>query len=81
MSEIQMPTCGRIVHYYPMNCNPSTNNGIIKLPAIVICDDLNPDLNVHYASERNPVKTFRSIPHKNDWVEGQVGYWDWPARN
>lgn len=78
MSDIKQPTCGRIVHYFPMNCSPKENNGKVKLPAIVQNDDLFPDLHVLHPNEKHPVSFFRTIPHKSNWAEGQRGYWEWP---
>lgn len=81
-SELKKPAIGSIVNYYPMNCIKSSDNGVLKLPAIVVDEDTWPTLNVHYASYTTPVRTHRSVPHKSMFsgVSNDIlGYWDWPT--
>ena len=80
MSEVKIPTCGRAVHYFPMDCLKAENNGKIKLPATVSSDstDISLDLHVLYPNNFAPVQYFENVPHKSNWKQGQLGYWDWP---
>ena len=71
----KMPTCGRIVHYFRMNCSPKENNGKFKSPAIVHNDDEYPDLHVFHT---NGVSFKKTIPHKSNFIEGNEGYWEYP---
>jgi len=80
MSEVKIPTCGRAVHYFPMDCSPSENNGFVKFPATVSSDstDIFLDLHVLLPNYNDPVNYVENVPHKSNWKQGQLGYWDWP---
>jgi len=90
MNEIQSPTCGRIVHFFPNKESDKlcACNNADFVPAIIVqnwgnlCSNLsvfpmNPDVT-------NVLRY--SVPHlsevaKNDEGLPVISYWDWPARN
>ena len=78
MNQVKIPTCGRAVHYFPMDCSEKENNGKLKFAAIVATDDMNPDLHVFYHSEKTPVVFLKSVPHRSEYKEHNSGFWDWP---
>lgn len=75
---IQMPTCGRMVHYFP---DRTTNDFIFvsPSPAIVIAASGENELmlSVFSASESRPVVLRAAVPHMSAKKSG-ANYWDWP---
>lgn len=85
MSEIKLPTTGRIVNYFPNGQDDGLGyNHSPKMAAIVAAGvDTAPDLSVFTRWDERPVVLKLSVQHKSaviDFVTGQpVGpYWDWP---
>lgn len=83
----QIPTCGRIVHFFP-NAEKDAHiavNGADRVPAIVIqaftADRLN--LVIFPMNVDSPVVLRYSVPHKS-YAENMpdtasaMSYWDWP---
>jgi hypothetical protein len=80
------PTCGRIIHYYPVlpdvlkDMNPQYCK---KLPAIVVeASDLHANV-VVFSIGSEPAKSQYSVPHitvapKNENGEPTMSYWKWP---
>lgn len=82
MSQIKIPTAGRIVHYFHNGGDPICENPFAPyLPAIVVeSTDLAPSLSVMTLKEDAPVVLRLSVSHKST-IEGHVPmgpYWDWP---
>lgn len=91
MTEIKIPTVGRIVHYFP---NGSTDvnaaaNGATVLPALVIQPfGTAINLHVHAMNPDCSVLLRYSVSHKSSIGVDEAGktqtgqaYWDWPARD
>jgi hypothetical protein len=84
MSEVKVPTAGRIVHYFHNKCDSQCENSFAAyLPAIVTeCTDLAPSLSVMTLREDSPVVLRLSVSHKDtnkDFEGNTIGaYWDWP---
>lgn len=78
MGELKVPTCGRIVHYFPTAEEAQALSLQSVLPAIVIDQyDTYPTLNVQTGNELHPVVVRKTVAHKSSIIEGQA-YWDWP---
>lgn len=86
MDKVNIPTCGRIVHYFPVNDQLAKTNNAEKLPAIVVQSWESPSVNlsVHTASQDAPVVLRFSVPHISAAAtsEGKIiqDYWDWPVQ-
>lgn len=75
MADIKVPTCGRIVHYFP---NKNDGQSPRLLPAIVITEyDTYPSLHVFTEDAENPYFLAKTVYPAKDKIEGQP-YWDWP---
>lgn len=73
MSDIKVPTCGRIVHFFP-----NAEHKPRVLPAIVITEyDTYPSLHVFTESEDVPSFLLKTVPPAKHKQEGRP-YWDWP---
>lgn len=72
MDFVKIPTCGRMVHYFPNDSDKTIK--CEKCPATVLNDDSNPDLFVMHSDGGGVRKTVmhKSIAGKN------TPYWDWP---
>ncbi len=89
MSEVQSPTCGRIVHFFPKHENDKicAFNNAEKVPAIVVQSwgHLSANLSV-FPMNPDATNVLRySVPHKSEAKVDELGYyessyWDWPAR-
>jgi len=90
MSEIKIPTCGRMVHYFPVLPDVLKANAptyIKMLPAIVI-ESIENDLAVNMCvfgmgSGISGAETKWSVQHKSCVAKDEDGnprwsYWDWP---
>lgn len=75
--QITMPTCGKIVHYFPLAAGKD-NAGNVKCPAVVLNDSMTPDVSVLLRNHLSPVMYAPEVPHKSAYSEGGSGYWDWP---
>jgi hypothetical protein len=86
MSEVAtpIPTCGRVVHYFPNETDPiCSQNKAGKYAAIVgEANGLKVDLSIHTMNDGNPVINRFSVEHKSaaGASETQAAYWDWPER-
>jgi hypothetical protein len=78
--KIQVPTCGRIVHYVPVlpDVLRETNPQYCKLlPAIVVeASDLYANL-VVFSMGSTPADSNFSVPHKS-LAHPNQSYWQWP---
>ena len=90
MSEVQSPTCGRIVHFFPHKENDKLCawNSADKVPAIVVQAFGGPTINLSvFPMNPDATNVLRySVPHlsiamKNEAREPITSYWDWPARD
>lgn len=84
MNEVAIPTCARVVHYFPNGADMvASANGVTVVPAsVVAADGLNLHLSVQTLDETFPVVVRLSIPHKTGVPAGESkAYWDWPARS
>lgn len=89
MSEVQSPTCGRIVHFFPKHENDKicAFNNAEKVPAIVVQEfgNLSANLSV-FPMNPDATNVLRfSVPHKSKVQcdpEGNTlsSYWEWPAK-
>lgn len=90
MSDLKIPTVGRIVHYFPNGKdNHCAANGAVKVPAIVVQSwgDGNTRLNlsVFPMNQDSPNVLRYSVNHKSSLSlvlneECTAAYWDWPER-
>ncbi len=86
MSEIKIPSTGRIVHFFPDKSDAHCRaNGAEKLPAIVVQDwqALTINLRVFTMNADGPNVLRYSVVHKSLAAKDQDGnfaqsYWDWP---
>jgi hypothetical protein len=82
MSEIKIPTAGRIVHYFPNGTDKICENPFAPyVPAIVVeSTDLAPSLSVFTLNAEIPVVLRLSVSHKSTVLNHiPMGpYWDWP---
>lgn len=86
MSEIKIPSVGRIVHYFSNGTDPAVSaNGVEMAPAIVVQEwgNLTINLSVHTMNSDSPVVLRYSVPHKSTALKNDKGeilgrYWDWP---
>ena len=87
MSEVQSPTCGRIVHFYPHKENDKLAawNNVEMVPAIVVqpWGNLTVNLSV-FPMNPDATNVLRySVCHKSEVMKDKEGniqqsYWDWP---
>ena len=88
MSDVQIPTCGRIVHYYPnggdAHCSANTANVV---PAMVV-QTFGTAINLSvFPMNTDATNVLRySVLHKSNLKTNEDGtpvsglaYWDWPA--
>ncbi|HWV69520.1 hypothetical protein [Chitinophaga sp.] len=81
MSEIKLPTAGRIVHYFPNGQDNELGYGHAEKLAAIVVDggDMAPCLAVFTKWSGNPVVIKLSVQHKSH-VQGFnpiPAYWDW----
>ena len=89
MSEVQSPTCGRIVHFFPKHENDKICawNGAEKVPAIVVQSwgNLSANLSV-FPMNPDATNVLRySVMHASEVHRDEEGiptgsYWDWPEK-
>ena len=82
---IQLPTVGRIVHFYPNdwakeNIFPGSLNGATFLPAIITQSFGGTTANLAVITPFYGIVGQGSIPHKTDTAETN-SYWVWPPRS
>ena len=82
MSEVKIPTCGRIVHFFPGKSDYDklcTANNAEKVPAIVVQDWGSTIVNLSvFPMNPDATNVLRySVEHKSKVTEG-ASYWDWP---
>jgi len=86
MEEVKVPTCGRIVHYFPNEADEHcAANGAVMVPAIVVQEWGNKTLNLSVLP-MNPdgANVLRySICHISEAPRTESGlpigrYWQWP---
>lgn len=78
--SINLPTCGRIVHYYPSENDPICRaNGAEFVPAFVIqaFGILHANLQVFTMSSDAPQVLRYSVNHKSE-APPRSPYWEWP---
>lgn len=79
--EIEKPTVGRIVNFYPNNADfladKNLNNAEI-LPAIIV-QPFGLIANITIFLPGGEIVGGWSIPHKSEPIDGYA-YWDWPQR-
>lgn len=90
MSEVQSPTCGRIVHFFPKNENDKicAFNNAEKVPAIVVqsLGNLSANLSV-FPMNPDATNVLRySVLHASEVHRDEAGnptgsYWDWPEKD
>lgn len=86
MSELKLPTVGRVVHYFPKESDPhcKKNNAEVLPATVVQTFGTHLNLAVTCMNPDGPVVLRYSVPHKSivDSTLGDVGsdfsYWDWP---
>ena len=79
--EFQIPTAGRIVHFFPPSIVLIELQGALKLPAIVVDAEENGNaiLSVFTPTAHQPVVLQADVPHKSKAdVDAGMPYWDWP---
>lgn len=85
---VPIPSCGRIVHFFPVKDAICKANNAKMVPAIVVQASGNYSINIS-AFPMNPDATNvlrYSVCHLSEVAKDEGGtpindYWDWPARN
>lgn len=82
MSEIKIPSVGRIVHYFPNQGDEvAAKNNAKFIPAIVVQQFGTKLLNLQVFTMNTDAPTVLrfSVNHKSDAPSGNgLSYWDWP---
>ncbi len=86
MENVNVPGCGRIVHFSPVTARDQRviGTGASKVPAIVVeGDDTHPSLSVFTVNAERPVVVRKTVPHvslADKDAEGNFtqSYWEWP---
>jgi len=80
-NTVNLPTCGRIVHYYPADNDVVCRaNGVEFIPAIVIQSFgiLHANILVFTMNQDAREVLRYSVNHKSEALPGQ-SYWEWPT--
>lgn len=88
MSTVKIPTCGRMVQYFPSEAEKTTrtgagSNGAQVLPAVVTqvfsqsWSESYTGVNMRVFADSEDVLWKTSVQHKSSAHEG-AEYWDWP---